>query len=156
MPTIETAAADLEAAALQEAARLEAAARVARERAAEAAAARAALSAESAADARAANQARRLLAAPAAWRAVLDILEAESALIDRIEAVAAGLAELDRATAASQAIRIEGGADNPKAGLVIREPIRSLAYAARQRRPNLEAARRRALAALAEAERGEP
>ncbi len=155
MNAIADAAADLETVALEEAARLEAAARAARERAAEAAAARAALTAGTAAEDQAARKARKLAAAPDAWRAVLDILEAEAALLAQAEALAEGLAGLDQLLAQTQAARLAGGADQPSAGLVIRDPVRALAHAARQRRPNLEAARRRALAALADAERGE-
>ena len=149
--TTTQAAALLEEAAAADLATLEAATKDARQRIAAAREARERLTDLSAADDRAAVQAKRDAAAPEAWRAVLSLLAAEEKLLDMADQLVIGLEAIDAARPRSQEARTLAGVGTLRVGMIIRQPFRHAAVIAAKRRPNLERDRAAALAALSDA-----
>ena len=139
------------AAAAAEIAALDAAAAEARKRLLAAQEIHDALSVQTAAESRAAVQAKRDAAAPEAWRAVLSLLAAEEKLLDQADQLVIGLEAIDAERPRSQEARSLAGVGQLRVGLAIRDPFKHAAFIAAKRRANLARDRADALKGLSDA-----
>lgn len=130
------AALTLEAEATVELARLEDAARMARESVAAARLARSQLATLATEDGARRDREVRAAMAPGAWSAIVELLEAERAILDMSDDLRIRLDNLETLRARSSDLRARAGVDAVRVGTLMRPAIVALSFASARRRGN--------------------